>query len=135
MKIHGIMKDGTTACGEKITPDLIFFTSEEQQDVNCKNCLIKIKNDLVIGDSGLITKKPCLVTIKFMEMAITILQNKGLQRLQVLERLGYSHSSFIYLKQGKTRMSLREALRIARLLNVSVDYLSGRIDSQGNILE
>lgn len=135
MKIHGIMNDGMTACGEVITPELDFFTSKEIKDVNCKNCLLKIKNDSKIGDSGLVTKRPCSVTMNYMANTIKVLKDMGLQRLQILERLDHSHSTFIYLKNGKTRMSLREAIRIAKILNVSVDYLAGRIDSEGNILE
>lgn len=134
MKVHGIMKDGTTACGLVITPELEFWCTQDFKNTTCKKCLIKMSNDLLVGNSDLITKKRCKVTIKFMENTIKILRDRGLKRLDILERLDHSHSTFVYLKQGKTRMSLREALRIASILNLSVDYLSGVIDSQGNIL-
>jgi len=68
----------------------------------------------------------------FMENAIKILQGKGESRFSILKTLGLPHATFTYMKQGKTKISLKRALDIAESCDVSLDQLCGRVDSDGN---
>jgi hypothetical protein len=134
MKIHGIMKDGTTACGLEITPELEFWCTQEFKNTTCKICrnfIHKVDNDVSLQNKVL-TKTNCKTTIKFMENAIKSLQKKGESRFKILKILGMPHSSFTYMKQGKTKISLKRALDIAEACDISLDQLCGRVDGEGN---
>ena len=134
MKVHGIMKDGTTACGLEITPELEFWCTQDFKNTTCKICrnfIGKIDSDITI-QSKLLTKTNCKVTMLFMENAIKVLQKKGESRFKILKTLGVPHATFTYMKQGKTKISLKRALDIAESCDVSLDQLCGRVNSDGD---
>lgn len=137
MKIHGIMKDGTTACGLEITPDLEFWCTTNFKNTTCKICrnqLSKIENDVDL-EKKTFTRMNCKVTQTFMENAIYHLKMKGESRFSILKKLGLPHATFTYMKQGKTKVSLKRALEIAESCESSLDYLCGRVDEEGNLIK
>lgn len=137
MKIHGIMKDGTTACGLEITPELEFWCTQDFKNTTCKICrnfIHKVDNDVSLQNK-ILTKTNCKTTITFMESAIKALQNKGESRFKILKTLGMPHATFTYMKQGKTKISLKRALDIAEACDISLDQLCGRVDEEGNRLK
>lgn len=136
MKVHGIKKDNTTICGEVITEDIRFWCTENYKNITCKRCksnIEKVEADVTLQEP-MITKKHCKTTELFMDKAITVLKYKGESRFKILEMMGMPHSTFVYLKQGKTKISLDKALKIADACELSLDYMCGRVDENGKLL-
>lgn len=135
MKVHGLAKNNKTICGDEATPDLKFWISTLPSEVTCTKCLHSMsKDEITGGETEHITKKRCKKTQDFMYNATRYLQSKGYTRKEILIKLELPHSSFVYLNQGRVRISLKEAYRIADTLGLSLDYLSGRVDLEGNVL-
>lgn len=53
-------------------------------------------------------------------------KQKGMTVEQVAERLGFAPESVSHIEGGSSRPSLQTFLRLAKILDVSLDFLAGR---------
>ena len=55
-------------------------------------------------------------------------QRRGITQRRVAEEIGTSASHLSSMEHGRVGISIRTALRIAKCLNVSIEYLAGMVD-------
>ena len=65
------------------------------------------------------------MSVQFGKRCKILRQERGLTQQQVADALGISRSAYAYYEIGKTRPSLESLVHIARMYDVSVDFLLG----------
>lgn len=53
---------------------------------------------------------------------------RNITQTQMAQKLGFAQQIYQRYEQGKTKLSLENAVKIADILGVSLDYLAGRSD-------
>ena len=53
---------------------------------------------------------------------------QNITQTQIAQKLGIAQQIYQRYEQGKTKLSLENAVKIADILGVSLDYLAGRSD-------
>lgn len=135
MKFHGTFNKERTLCGKAISEELKFFVVNKPTQITCVKCLAKVNSEHPDSQTNGAPRVTCNDTKDFMHLTISYLVDLGHKRASIASLLNLPHSTFCYLKDGKSRLSLRVAKNIANELNLPLDYLAGNIDSLGNKLD